>query len=108
MIMYSLNETLKIFLIAPRLKRSTDDQHVHNTVDLLSESLSSNVVIIEEGSGDIIAIPDDIDPTESSLNAAIDELRKFAESHSSDSVNAACEDLIAKISAVIDAIDSLK
>lgn len=106
--MYSLNKTLNIFRIGPRLKRSTDDQDVKNAVDSVLESLGSNIVIIEDGSGDIIAIPDDIDPTKSSLNAAIAELRKIAESHSSDSVNGACEDLIAKILAVIDAIDSLK
>ena len=119
--MYSYKKTSKAFSIAARLKNATDDKDVHTAIDAFLASLGANAIIIIDNvdpaaivigddvdPANAIAIPDDVDPIEFSLNAAINELKRIKEDQKKDSITIACEDLIAKISAMVDAVDALK
>ncbi len=119
--MYSYKKTSKAFSIACRLKKASDDQDLHTAIDAFFASLGANAIVVTDqvdpaaiiigddvDPANAIAIPDDVDPVEASLNAAIDELKRIIADQKKDSITTACNDLIAKISAVIDAVDSLK
>lgn len=118
--MISLSKTSRAFLTASKLKQAIGNQDVQDAVDALLNALGANAIVITDNTdpadaiviGDntdpsAIAIPDDVDPVEAILNAAIEELNGIAQNQDSDSIKSACQNLTGKLSAVIDAIDSL-
>ena len=118
--MYSYKKTSKAFSIAGRLKKASDDKDLHNSIDAFFASLGANAIVITDDvdpaaiiigddvdPANAIVIPDDVDPVKASLNSAIDELKRIKQDQKKDSITTACNDLIAKISAMVDAIDSL-
>ena len=119
--MYSYKKTSKAFSIAGRLKKASDDQDLQNAIDAFFASLGANAIIITEqvdpaaivigddvDPANAIVIPDDVDPVVASLNASIEELKRIKQDQKKDVITTACDDLIAKITALVDAADALK